>query len=401
MIFSKVRQSQEWAARCDSWLSQFSSGERATAELLLDSINYITHEDVCKALAQSCNDLLERLVGPCALYPITNTADFAPFESYSDMPFGVDGDLGSEGDLGHLCRDISQSAHAGPALAFPTLEKMRQEKVRHIILLTDTTSSGQQGVDYLDWLWACRTIRSWHSGRFVDFHYITFLYAMDGLDTVRAHRCQPESQGLQACDRGHPSWSPEQRESVEALCRKYGGQKWPLGYADMLSLQVFSYSCPNNVPSILRYGSRKTGFRGLFERRPTNVSGHAISGSEENVGAVAAWLGLRSSSAEAVVCYALLSRPATPDTLSARLGLQLTIINRALNASLDAGHVQLLRHAHRLTPAGRRFARSLYQPAATERRPVPTPGSRFDYCPQPWSPAASSSNASDQEAPNE
>ncbi len=396
MIFAKVRKSPEWMPRCDSWVEQFAEAERPTAELLLDSITYITHEEVCSGLQHAVEELIGQLQGTCGLYPVTNTKIFEPFEAYDQLPFGIDGDLGGEGDLGHLCRDVCNGACSTRTLAFPCLKTLRERRVDHIILLTDFTSSGTQGEDYLNWMWACKTIRSWHSGRLVQFHYLSHLYAPGGLNRIKHHSTRPTVGGLQASASGDPAWTPDQRRAIEGICRKYGAKGMELGYEDMMSLQVFSYSCPNNVPSILRYGCRKKKFRGLFERRPTNVSGHAISGTAENVAAMAERLGVDAPSLMHLICHVLRPGPTTPEMLSARLGLPIVSINHGLQAAVDARFVRLMKRAYRLTPEGVRLARGLTPASEPDGHVVKTSGGRFDYLPLSRGPAVSSSNLSDR-----
>jgi hypothetical protein len=309
--------------------------------------------------------------------------------------------VGSEGDFAHLCRDLSVGVYNRPILAFPALNRLRAKRARHIILLTDTTCSGVQGQEYLDWLWRSTTIKSWHSGRLLRFHYISYMCTQDGRRAINSHVSRPSCKMIQACESGDSAWTPQQRKSVKTLCVKYGEKDWELGYAKMMSLQVFSYSCPNNVPSILRYGSRSKGFKGLFGRRPTDMCQYAISGNTENLKAMARWLGITVVSPQALVCYALQFGPARPYWLSARLGLPITSVNEGLNKSLDAGYVRLLSKAYRLTREGKRFARSLLPPVDTSTHKMKIPGSRFDYIPRPWNPVASSSSASIQEDPNE
>ena len=394
MKFSALRIHPEWKPRCDSWLNQFSGADRRTAELLLDSITYITHEEVFSALHTAVEELIAKLEGSCALYPVTNTKKFKPFEDYEQLPFGLDGDLGSEGDIGHLCRDVSKENHANVVLPFPSLDLLRQERIDHIILLNDTTSSGTQGDEFLNWIWRCKTIRSWHSGRFIQFHYLTYLNTLTGMNLIAQHASRPGTKGLQTCVSGHPSWTPDQVMEVEDVCRKYGAKRLPLGFKDMMSLQVFSYSCPNNVPAVLRYGCQKKGFRGLFERRPTKVSAHSIIGSNENVSALADWLGIQTDSLSHLVCFVLRSRPETPEMLSARLGLPLVSINQALNEAAAAGFVKIMKNAYRVTPEGVRLARGLLRQNHQNIKVSEHAGGRFDYLPLSRGPAASSSNPS-------
>ena len=399
MNFSQVRQSPDWSLRCEQWLNQFSDTERAAAELLLDSVTYITHEDVCAGLQNAANQLITKLDGPCALYPITNTKAFGPFNSYDQLPFGINGDLGSEGDLGHLCRDLRE-IDKKRILAFPSLKTLREKKVRHIVLLTDSTSSGNQGIDYLDWMWS-KTIRSWHSGDFIKFYYVSYLFTPKGRDRVKAHKACPSFHGLQACEPGHSMWTPQNWNDIEAICRKYGTQRSAMGYAGMMSLQVFSYSCPNNVPSILRYGSRPLGFKGLFERRPTNVCGHAIAGESKNLEAIATRLGIIPPSREAVICHALKSGPTSVENLSARLGLPLVSIKQGLREAVESGYIRYLKKTYKLTPNGVRFTRSLHRRSRADNTTTVDFSGRFDYIPQVRSSVISSSDASDlSEGPN-
>lgn len=200
MKFKILRKSGEWQLRCDEWLAQFSEAEIPTASLLLDSIEYITHEEVCTALNTAAKELIENIQDSCALYPVTDTKKLDSFQNYQTFPLGKEGDVGSEGDIGHLCRDISQALDVNKAWAFPCLETLRDHEIHHIILLTDTTSSGEQGLDYLDWLWSSKTIKSWKSSGILNLHYITYLYNPNATNCIANHASKPKFKGLQACE---------------------------------------------------------------------------------------------------------------------------------------------------------------------------------------------------------
>lgn len=393
MTFAIVRQTAEWKTRCESWLAQVLDEERTTAEELLDGIQYISQEDLMHGLQSALNELLNGLSGTTALYPVTNTYALGAFETYTAFPFGKNGDLGSEGDLGHLCRDVCKAHSGSECLAFPCLESIREHRVRHVVLVTDTISSGNQVIQYLNWIWANRTIRSWWSAGFVRFHVLSYLYTERAKDLVQRHPSQPKCNGIQVARRGHRHWPHTERAPIVELCEKYGPGKNVLGFGDQFSLDVFSYSCPNNVPSILRFDHSKTKFQGLFGRRPSEVSGSVVSGPDANLAALNSWLGVRASSIVDLLCFTLMTKPATPEQLSVKLGLPIVSINNSLNASIKAGYVRVSGRAFRLTPEGLRFARSLAEPTGSTIRESTPMGSLYGYIPQKRSPASPSSIA--------
>ena len=400
MNFATIRQSDEWAPRCASWLDQFEDSERPIAEKLLDSVSYISHEEVCNELQQAVDALVESASGGAiALYPVTNTRKFAAFGSYQELPFGLKGDLGSEGDVGHLCRDIAKQC--GPSvLAFPGLHRLKSKRVRRLVLLTDSVGSGQQVLDFLSWVWADRTVRSWHSSGLVRCFVVSYLFTDAGRATCVGHKSKPTFEGLRACEPGREYWSADERGAIERLCRKYGAKQTPLGFADSFLLEVFAYSCPNNVPSILRFGNADKRFRGLFERRPSRVSAHVMSGTQQSLGTLSSWLGITASKASHIVCYCLLSKSFTASELSRYLALALTIVNRALREASQSGFVKLVGRRYKLTRQGVVLARSLASRPDNGRVAKASTEMRFDYISHTRSPASSSSLPPiDKEAP--
>lgn len=402
MNFADIRTQPPWSTRCEQWLAQFAQAERADAELLLDSVDYISQDEVTSGLLAKLPGLLSTMPGTVAFFPVTNVTRrdgapiFPPIEDCAQFPLGLEGSVGSEGDLAHLCRDIVKDV-GDRAHLYPSLDQLRAKRLDHIVLVTDTASSGDQVLDFLGWFWRRKPVRSWHSRKQVSFHVWTYLYTRHSQAAVSSHPAKPTFSGVQICQRGSPLWSAAERDRVEELCRKYGAPRMPFGYRSMMSLHVLTYSCPNNVPSILRHGSKRC--KGLFGRRPETAASATISGPTKRLEAIAERFQLRASDCLAVVCYLLLRKPYSVEDLASLLGVPADVVVQGIGEAIDLGYAKLLRKAYRLTGSGRSFARSL--PADIPQKPVSGfPRQVLDYIPPFWSSASSSSPASaEEEAP--
>lgn len=392
MTFAEIRKTPEWSVRCSQWLDQFSLEEQPTAELLLDSINYISQDEVLYGLQMLVSRRVAECEGTCALYPVTNATKTAgrlilpSIAECAAFPFGAEGGMGSEGDIAHLCRDIAREV--GPrVLPHPPFAELRSKRVDHIVVVTDTSSSGDQVADFLGWFWKNRSIRSWHSRKQIRFHVLAYLFTDEAVAAISMHHSKPSFAGVQVCQRGSSLWSPAERDGIEALCMKYGCRKMALGYADMMSLHVFAYSCPNNVPSILRDGTKRC--HGLFGRRPTSASSASIAGEAQRLDVAARSFGLRVSTSIALVCHLLRAHPKTSGKLSSELCIPQSSVDRAIAEAVRLGYVKLLKSAYRLTRAGRVFSNSLMRDGPSPANTL-TYGPLYHYIPRRRSPVSSS-----------
>ena len=173
--------------------------------------------------------------------------DFHPGRSISVTP-------GSEGQVGNIIRDrVGERFTPGAEWIHPTatLDELRDEKVRSIVLVTDNIGSGTQVRNYIRSLLRNRRLRSWVSFGWVRIHVVAYA-ATEQLEispfgTVRAalHVVRHVPTVFTA------GWTDRDREEVLRLCKRHRFSGKGLGFGQSGWLFV-STRVPNTVPDVLR-----------------------------------------------------------------------------------------------------------------------------------------------------
>lgn len=265
-----------------AWLGNFAAPERVHAALLLDSIRVFTADEIRLQLRLRAEELLGSGVirKPAVFYPVRDdlpgSGPHVAFDNFNPAsPLGVL--PGSEALMAQVVRDltgIGRSPTPGTMRPTPSLEELRVNRCRTIVLIEQNSGSGQQIATYADTWPRQRTIRSWRSRDYVQVHVLVFAATTRATARLRARRSIDEVWVVEAMDDGLSAfWSHEQRSAVEDLCRRYAApsfRKSALGYQGSLGLAV-TPTVPNNLPAILLQPTGQThdGFRWvpMFPRR--------------------------------------------------------------------------------------------------------------------------------------
>ena len=281
------------------WLKNFYNlEERDSAIDLINEILLVNWDDFVNGLNSLLDDIQSVSKHKVALYaerPINKvfgkTPSFFPnarngrAEGRGVPPIVVDPryqEVGSEGIVANIIKDYcvrnprSSFSHPGP-------NKLRKEKVREIIILTDFIGSGQRVIQMLESFRYVATLRSWRSYHLIRFVVVAYSGTSEGIAVVRSHKLRPEVRIIMGCPTIQNTFTGQQRKRIEELCRSYPkGHRQPLGYRDSAALIAYAHGCPNNVPPILH--SRKSGWKPLFEGRSTiNVTDAFLRTDEKNI----------------------------------------------------------------------------------------------------------------------
>jgi hypothetical protein len=263
------------------WLEQFDAADREAARRLVAGLTLVSHSAFDRALDRLIREQAASVNGAVALFA---AREVDPSESYfvqaatEQQAEGVDAvgrgpDIGSEGRVAGLLRNMARSDPT-KFLNHPTVHEMRDAKCKGILVADDLIGSGERTAEFLHSIWQDRTIRSWRSFGYLK-HFLAVAYAgtPTGIRVVEKTRCKPRVE----IDRESPTfdklpWTPDLREQVADLCRKYASctsePRAALGYRRTMAAIVFEHGCPDNVPAIL-WASRENGHRwhGLFPGR--------------------------------------------------------------------------------------------------------------------------------------
>ena len=284
-----------------TWLEKFDGLEREAAIDLINEILLVNRDDFVNGL----NSLLNKVVGEqnsprqkVALYaerPIKKVFGRIPSffpnsrngraKGTGIPPIVVDPryqEVGSEGIVANVIKDYC-NRNRKISFSHPGPNKLRSEKVRKIIILTDFIGSGQRLIQMLESFRYVATLRSWRSYDLIQFVVVAYSGTSEGISVVHSHKLRPEIRIIMGCPTIKNTFTGQRRKKIEELCRSYPkGHLQPLGYRESAALIAYAHGCPNNVPPILHSG--KSGWEPLFEGRSTmNVTDAFLNNDEKNI----------------------------------------------------------------------------------------------------------------------
>ncbi|WP_406642694.1 hypothetical protein [Amycolatopsis sp. WGS_07] len=235
------------------WLANFRRDERQAAALLVDSLWVISSSRFRVVMSDALESAVNDCPGPVGVYPVRalsgdDAGQFLPL----DQPFTAT--PGSEGLVGNIIRDvIGRKPRFDRASFYDSLESLRRHKVRTLLLVDDYSGTGDRIVRYVDEWMSHPTIRSWHSYGLVRVHVLLLAASARARQRLKSHRFVASVRYL---ERGlgfdTAPWTDEERENVEALCRRYAHRsEFALGYGETRGLLALHHTVPNNIPHIL------------------------------------------------------------------------------------------------------------------------------------------------------
>ncbi|UPK26753.1 phosphoribosyltransferase-like protein [Bradyrhizobium sp. 195] len=271
----------------EEWLANFSEeADRAVAAALIDEILLVSRT----AFARGLRSLIETILRnredpdrPIALFSERAVAKASgralPFFPNTERGRAVgpgvapilvnpaDQEVGSEGLVGNLITDLSRH-HDGEVLSHPGPDRMRRDRIRNIVIVTDFIGSGKRVWEMLEAFRAVATLRSWRSYHLVTFNVVAYCATEQGLSQVRSSRLKPQVATIAGSPNLWNTFSGAQLQSIIELCRRYPpGHPHPLGFMYGGALVAFAHGMPNNAPPILH--SRTRGWTPLFRKRST------------------------------------------------------------------------------------------------------------------------------------
>lgn len=313
----------------NSWLDNFIEGtERETAKLLLEHVRVLPTAEVQDRLTET---LLERasdgtLTCPTAIVPVLDASDIKivkkavddyaaaknkqanliesisidgqvtqasnpeiqPDASEAPIPQLISMSPGSEALIGKVVRDFLKIRRRRGERIWSTaglnIEKLRKDKVRSLVIATDSIGSGDQVESFARELSKSRTIRSWRSGGYFKVIALSMTATRTGLQALARSKFIDEVIFVEpSLDLDTVPWTYLERRAVVALCRKYGRvREYELGYKESGMLTAFEHGVPNTMPCILWQNPKN--WTPLFSDRqvPTAIIGSTYAALQES-----------------------------------------------------------------------------------------------------------------------
>lgn len=261
--------------RGQRWLNNFALSDRATASLLLNTVELVGQDALRDGLLDLISGLPSRLETPIALVPVRALASgqiYFPHGRNSKPRLLLSQSFpGSEALIANILTGARRiGGGSNPFVASPSLANMRAARCRSILLVDDFSGSGDQIIRFWRGFKAHPTLRSWLSYHRITYHVAVFaatpvarkkLERTFGTHRVHIHRMCPTiyNQGWEAGD----------RQAVIDLCERYRStalETPALGHGGTGGLLAMSHSAPNNLPVILwqQYRAGNPGWQPFF-----------------------------------------------------------------------------------------------------------------------------------------
>lgn len=259
------------------WLENFASGDVKTAQLLLNSLCFVSESMFRQELTLRIRTVLaDGLVEtPAALYSVQSYDP--PGVMFHDHVVPVVSSARSMGSelvvqnvIGAVQRSLVPCVKIWDA---PELGILRQRQVRSLAFVSDQAGSGRECEEYARTWLRNKTIRSWKSLQLVKFYLVLFSASEAGLRRLRSSGLYDEIWVVRhGMDFASAQWSDTERNRIRALCEKYARRDGEgLGWEGSQGLAVFEHTVPNNLPAILRQrkgpSRRSGGWASFFQHR--------------------------------------------------------------------------------------------------------------------------------------
>lgn len=253
MLLEATPQAQEW-------LQQFHVVDQQVARQLLRRLDLVSQSDFDQRIQALVEDILAR--APNENFALLTVSEPPPSTFEADKERRIPGS--SADRIKHIIENLSR-VHGNRVRANPTVESMRKDRIRNVLLVEDFVGSGDRITGY----WrerAPKSVKSWISYGWTRLWVASYAVMDEGRYAMRRVLPIDDARIATVVPKMHAKVGLT--DPMEFLAQKYGerlvGRNWR-GYGGGGGLTVFQHGCPNNTPAILWYSKRR--FKPLFPDR--------------------------------------------------------------------------------------------------------------------------------------
>jgi hypothetical protein len=281
------------------WLSQFAETDQDAAISLVDEILVVSGDAFQRGIRTLLDGVvaerpsMERKIALYAERPIKSVfgkipAFFRGSRHGRAIGTGVqpvqadprDQEVGSEGIVAQLITDYCRQ-NPEVALSHPGPNKLRQDRVSHIVIVTDFIGSGLRIYEMLESFRYVATLRSWRSYGLLKFVVVAYSGVELGVNWVESQKLKAPVRLVVGCPTVFSSFRGAEYSRALDLCERYPPKSTkPFGFNRTGALIAFAHGCPNNAPGML--WSKANGWRPLFPGRSTTSASVAFSADERD-----------------------------------------------------------------------------------------------------------------------
>ena len=256
----------ESSSDINEWLSQFDNDKRPIAKTMLAKLVFVTRDVFSNWLINTIDQLsFDNL---SALYSVRKLeSSNLTFWNDDGVPvLRSEQSLGSEDFVYSLISNIVR-ANSDKFLEHPSLEFLREKKVRNYILIDDSIGTGDRVSDFINAMLKNPTFLSWWNYGWINITVISFSRTEASKKNItnkikgsnHSIRKYPTSSKINLKskyvydEKGYDSrWGVDYREIIR-LCEEQHQISifYCLGYGKVFSNLIFSHSVPDNIPGVL------------------------------------------------------------------------------------------------------------------------------------------------------
>jgi hypothetical protein len=282
------------------WLKQFNGREVHVARFLLDLLKLVPTDEFERAMKKQISDICSETEDRIAIFPVDKGValeervlqfHLATFQRKTgvdpvvNVPATPEQSAGpqipsrrkrfsSADRIGHLLEAIKGAFPRRISVA-PTINSMRAERVKHVVLVDDLVATGKSICDFWK-AWAHPSLRSWLSRRQCRLWIVAYAGHAEGLVQVNKRITYLVDERFRL-ELKLPPTDALWPNAILSACSEYGlltGKSGASrGFRGVMSPVVFQYRCPNSTAAIL-WDSSNRGWRGIFPNRSVPLGLH-------------------------------------------------------------------------------------------------------------------------------
>lgn len=261
------------------WLSQFPEGQRATAKLLLNRLQFVSRDVYSAWLRRVVAELPSGKT--YALYSVRKLENgLSLWNERGEIAIRPGDSLGSEDLVYSLVANLAR-ANPQTLLDHSSLTELRDKKIHDYLLIDDSIGSGDRVSGFINAMLSHPTFLSWWSFGLVKIHVVSFARPREAEAKIMANikgsdhgkrkfrkssKVDFTSEMVYEIGWLESRWG-KNHEQVVHLCRSQTKipTKRRLGYGGVMANLVFYHSVPNNIPGVFWCTNEK--WQGLMPGR--------------------------------------------------------------------------------------------------------------------------------------
>ena len=251
------------------WLSQFPAESQPLAKLLLTHLKFISRDDYSRWVIQTILSFLDK-ESTFALYSVRklNIQKTSPYYwgENKEAIYRPGTSQGSEDLVYSLISNLVRQ-NSKFLLDHPSLDELKDKKVRNYILIDDSIGSGDRVSEFINSMLKHPTFFSWWNFGWINIHIVSFsrfheaekkiIMNIRGKDNAKqkirkSSKIKFHSELVYYQNWIKSRWGENYEQLIELCKNQTQILPWArLGYRKVFSDIIFYHSVPNNTPGII------------------------------------------------------------------------------------------------------------------------------------------------------